>query len=44
MVFMILNAYFINIDLSPFLKENSDRSDTKLFYKVKHGEYNKNLF
>jgi len=24
MVFMILNAYFINIDLSPFLKENSE--------------------
>lgn len=27
-----------------FLKENSDRSENKLFYKVKHGEYNKNLF
>lgn len=27
-----------------FLKENSDRTETKLFYKVKHGEYNKNLF
>lgn len=27
-----------------FLKENSDRSENKLFYKIKHGEYNKNLF
>lgn len=27
-----------------FLKDNSDRSENKLFYKVKHGEYNKNLF
>lgn len=27
-----------------FLKINSDRSESKLFYKVKHGEYNKNLF
>lgn len=27
-----------------FLMENSDRSENKLFYKVKHGEYNKNLF
>ena len=27
-----------------FLKENADRSESKLFYKVKHGEYNKNLF
>lgn len=27
-----------------FLKENSDRSENKLFFKVKHGEYNKNLF
>lgn len=27
-----------------FLKDNSDRTETKLFFKVKHGEYNKNLF
>lgn len=27
-----------------FLKENSDRTETRLFFKVKHGEYNKNLF
>jgi len=27
-----------------FLKQNSDRSESKLFFKVKHGEYNKNLF
>jgi len=27
-----------------FLRDNSDRSESKLFYKVKHGEYNKNLF
>lgn len=27
-----------------FLRDNSDRSETALFYKVKHGEYNKNLF
>jgi len=27
-----------------FLKSNSDRSENLLFYKVKHGEYNKNIF
>jgi len=27
-----------------FLKDNADRSESKLFFKVKHGEYNKNLF
>lgn len=27
-----------------FLKQNADRSESKLFFKVKHGEYNKNLF
>lgn len=27
-----------------FLKGNSDRTESRLFYKVKHGEYTKNLF
>ena len=27
-----------------FLRDNAERSESKLFFKVKHGQYTKNLF